>query len=125
MEEILHDDITRDSVPSSPTPNIKTQKVEYDITSLYGEGKAYTDLTGRFPYKSSRGNEYILVGYHHDDNTLLATAIKNREAVTITAAWSLLNEKFKLAGATPNTYIVDNEASKDLNDAMLQEYIKY
>ena len=37
----------------------------------------------------------------------------------------MLNEKFKLVGATPNTYIMDNEASKDLKEAMLQENIQY
>ena len=29
---------------------------------------AYQDLTGRFPMKSSRGNEYILIRYHYDAN---------------------------------------------------------
>ena len=26
--------------------------------------KAFMDMTGRFPYKSSRGSEYILIAYH-------------------------------------------------------------
>ena len=44
------------------------------------EEVAYTYLTGRSPYRSSRGNEYILVGYHFDGNTILAEPIKNRQA---------------------------------------------
>ena len=34
------------------------------------------DLTGRFPYKSSRGNKYILIAYNYDGNTTLAEPLK-------------------------------------------------
>ena len=33
--------------------------------------RAFMDLTGRFPYKSTRGNEYILIAYHYDSNVIL------------------------------------------------------
>lgn len=36
------------------------------------DGKSYSDLTGRFPIPSSRGNEYILVAYDYDLNAILA-----------------------------------------------------
>ena len=38
--------------------------------------KAYMDLIGRFPYCSSRGNEYILVAYHYDANAILGVPLK-------------------------------------------------
>ena len=38
------------------------------------------DLIGRFPYKSSRGSEYILIAYNYDGNAILAQSLKNREA---------------------------------------------
>ena len=53
------------------------------------------DLTGRFPYRSSRGNEYVLVVYHYDANAILVEPVKNREAKTIIDAWITLNDKFK------------------------------
>lgn len=37
---------------------------------------SYIDLTDRFPYISSRENEYILVAYHYDDNTIPAVTLK-------------------------------------------------
>lgn len=80
--------------------------------------KAFMDLTGRFPYKSSRGNEYILIGYHFDSNAILGVPIKNRQAATITKAWKQLHNKFQLAGAAPNIWILDNETSHDLQTAM-------
>lgn len=42
------------------------------------------DLTGQFPYRSAKGNEYLLIGYHNDANAILAIPIKNRQAETIT-----------------------------------------
>ena len=65
---------------------IKTQDVMYVITKPHREGKAQTDLTGRFPVKSTRGSEYIFIMYDYDSNAILATTLKNRSAKTITDA---------------------------------------
>ena len=74
----------------------------------------YIDLTGRFPYRSSRGNEYVLVGYHYDANCILAEPLKNREARTVTNAWEKMNARFAAAGSKPKNYIMDNECSNEL-----------
>jgi len=47
---------------------------------------------GRFPKKSSRGNEYILVGYHYYGNCILGIPIKNRRGPTITEVWKDLHK---------------------------------
>ena len=39
--------------------------------------KGYLDLTGRFPYKSGQGNQYILVVYHVEADAILVEPIKN------------------------------------------------
>ena len=44
------------------------------------------DLTGRLPYKLSRGNEYILIAYHVDSNATLDKPVKNRQANTLKQA---------------------------------------
>ena len=54
------------------------------------------DLTGRFPYKSSRGNEHISIMYHVDSNSTLGIPMKNRQAGTITQIWIRIKKKFKL-----------------------------
>lgn len=59
---------------SSDGPNIKTNEVIYALFNSSPSGLAYIDLTGRFPYRSARGNEYIFVAYHYDANAILATA---------------------------------------------------
>ena len=78
---------------------------------------AYTDLTGRFPVRSSRGNQYILIGYHYDANCIHGIAVKDRKAATLTAAWQSLHDMFAKAGVAPNTYVMDNEISNDLKMA--------
>jgi hypothetical protein len=87
--------------------------------------KGYLDLTGRFPYKSAQGNQYIFVAFHVDGNAILVKGIKNRESEEITKAWQHINNRLKKANATPNLYIIDNEASKQLKGAMEKENIHY
>ena len=70
---------------------MKTNISIFNIIQTKATNRAYTDLTGRFPYRSSRGSEYILVGYNYDGNYILAEVIKNREAKSITNAWTIMH----------------------------------
>ena len=56
---------------------------------------AYGNLPGKFPYKSSRGNQYILVAYHYDANMIQGKALRNREAGTIAEAYDKINDYLK------------------------------
>ena len=105
-----------DMYPLSDTPNVKTHDVVYAVTTK--EGKAFMDLTGRFPYRSSRGNEYILIAYHYDSNAILGLPLKNRQAATITEAWQTIHNTLSHVAQAPNVWILDNEASQDLKFAM-------
>jgi hypothetical protein len=55
----------------------------------------------------------------------MALPIKNRRGPTITEAWETIHNDFKRAGAAPNTYVLDNEKSKDLIDSFNDEKIEY
>ena len=87
--------------------------------------KGYLDLTGRFPYKSAQGNQYIFVAFHVPTNAILAKAIKNRESEEITKAWTSINDRLETAKETPDLYIIDNEASSQLKDTMNRKGIEY
>ena len=108
MADKLNQDIIKDVFPSSEEPNNKTNDVAYAIVEVTLKNVAYIDLTGRFPYRSSSGNEYILAGYHYDGNVILAEQLKNRIAATITETWEKINNKFATAKIQPRTYILDN-----------------
>lgn len=85
----------------------------------------FLDLTGRFPYRSSRGNQYILTVYDYDSNAILVKAIKNRQAETITTAWKFIVTKLEKQGIQPTIFIMDNEASEDLKCAMRTSHYNF
>ena len=57
-------------------PNQKTQE-----THMWDQpiSKLYTDDCGRFPIRSRSGNEYIMITYHCDSNTILQAPFVNRK----------------------------------------------
>ena len=125
IEDVLKDEIDADSFPSSPQPNEKTNDVIYAVIKKEELSTAYTDLTGRFPLRSSRGNQYILVGYHYDGNCIIGTPVKDRKAPTLTKAWESLHKKFTLAGLAPNNYVMDNEISDEFISALTKHNVTY
>ena len=52
------------------------------------------DLTGRFPQRFSQGNQYILVGYHFDENYITGIPLESRAAAVITEAWKKMHQEF-------------------------------
>ena len=80
--------------------------------------KSYMDLCGRFPYASSRGSKYILVVYDHDSNLIEGVALKTRNVKEITEKWQDLYNKITKNTVTTKYWILDNEASKYLKDAL-------
>ena len=78
----------------------------------------YMDLTGRFPYRSSNGNEYIMVIYDYDSNAILAQPLKNRQVANIRDAFNIIVNKLAERGAKPKLFILDNEISGESRDAL-------
>ena len=76
------------------------------------------DLTGRFPYKSSCGIEFILIAHHIYSNAILGLPIKNRQVTIITNAWEKNNEQLHQANSNPTLWKLGNEMSGTLQHAM-------
>ena len=85
----------------------------------------YTDLTGQFPFKSIRGNTYVLVEYHYDANCIIAEPSNNRTARSITQVWTKSHQLFKQAEIAPSTYIMDNETSGEFIRALKEKGTAY
>ena len=70
---------TEMTAPTQPLPSgTQTNKVVLqEIKVPQSSKKIATNQTGHFPIKSSRGNQYIMVAYVHDANTILAVPLKN------------------------------------------------
>jgi len=84
---VLKDALDEDFFPPSDTPNLKTNDTVYAMVDPSKMGSASMDLTGRFPYTSRRGNQYVLVGYHYDANYIAAIPLKRRTGTEITNGW--------------------------------------
>ena len=54
----------------------KTYNLFCIVSPARPKEKAYSDLTGQFPHKSSRGNGYIFTMYDYDSITILQVPIK-------------------------------------------------
>jgi len=48
-------------------------------------GQMYMDLTRKFIAPSSSGNNYIMIIYNYDSNTILAIPLKNHKSESILA----------------------------------------
>lgn len=67
----------------------------------------------------------MLVGYHYDANCTHVISLKDRKGQSITEAWCELNNIFKKAGVAPETFVLDNETSKELIEAFDNENISH
>ena len=76
-----------------PLQEQKTDDIIYALTTYSEKEVAAADLTGRFPYRSSRGNQYVMVMYHYDSNVIWGVPLKKRTAADIVEAWESLIKK--------------------------------
>ena len=98
----------------------KTYNIFCKISSAQQKMKAYTDLTGRFPHKSSRGNEYLFTMYDYDSNAILQVPIKNRQGKVIAEAFTACYDKLTKHGHVVKLFVMDNECSTDLQREILK-----
>ena len=92
-----------------PAKEGKTKDLIYAIVEYTEKDLSAADLTGRFPYQSSQGNNYVMVMYHYDCNVILGQPLKKRTASEIVKCFHFLN--FSTRGFKPNTFVFDNEFS--------------
>jgi hypothetical protein len=90
-----------------------------------GNATIFSDQTGRFPKKSSQGNQYIMVLAHPDSNGILQEAMKNRTSGEMTRAYQTLINRLRSAGITPKHHILDNECSADFKQAIRDNNLTY
>jgi selenocysteine lyase/cysteine desulfurase len=74
-------------------PNVKTFEARAMLIPFTAKNTAYHDLTGRLPHRSSRGNEYLIVVYDHDSNSILVIALKNKTGAEIERGWTCIHER--------------------------------
>ena len=103
----------------------KTQDYYCIIVNNEAKETSYSDLTGKFPYQSSRGHQYIFIMYDYDANAIVSHPIKTRQASEITEAWEICHRKLCKNGNTIKAHIMDNEDSEDIKTTMAEYNIAY
>ena len=111
---------TKVSSDNSRTHNILTKLIPFSAKEM-----SYGDLTGAFPYTSSRGYKYLYVMYDHDSNGILVEPLKNRNATTIVTAWKALFNRLTKHGHTTKMFVLDNEFSSQLKDTLTKAHLTF
>jgi hypothetical protein len=81
---------------------------------LVDQGQLYTDLTGKFPARSSKGNSYAMVCYVYDCNYVKVVPMKSRSASEWVKACDHIHQELTVKGFKPKLQNLDNEASAAL-----------
>jgi hypothetical protein len=89
------------------------------------QGQLYTDLTGKFPVRSSKGNSYVMVCYIYYCNYDKVIPMKSRSASEWVKAYETIHQELTVKGFKPKLQTLDNEASDDLKNFFTVNDIDY
>ncbi len=98
-----------------PHPPTKQKELVLRIFDLSNKAQRlmYTNHSIKFPKKSSKGNQYIMVLIENDSNAILVEAMKNCSAGEMIRAYLILVNCLRNAGVTPKMHILDNECLEE------------
>ena len=86
---------------------------------------AYGDLTGSFPYTSSRGAKYLFIMYDYDSNAILIQPLKSKQGHEIKQAWVRLMNRVIKHGHILKHHVLDNKCSNDLKQAIRKQNMTF
>ncbi|KAG7350061.1 reverse transcriptase RNA-dependent DNA polymerase [Nitzschia inconspicua] len=109
-----------------PTANPTNERTSHCFAATFEPtGKIYSNLTGKFVAPSSTGNNYILVVYGFDSNTILTVPMRNRSQQSHTEAFRIAHQRLVRAGLRPRLQLLDNECSALLKDFMHDQNLDF
>jgi hypothetical protein len=107
------------------TPAGLGTKTHLVYTVLVNQGQLYTDLTGKFHVRSSKGNWYAMVCYVFDSNYVKVVPTKSRYASEWVNAYDLIHQELTSKGFKPKLQTLDNEASSALTIFFTTNDVEY
>jgi hypothetical protein len=114
--------------PINKQPTIDTDlgtKTHLVCAVVVDQGQLYTDLTGKFPVRSSKGNSYVMVSYIYDCNYVKVIPMKSRSASECVKAYDTVHQELTVKGFKPKLQTLDNEASAALKNFFTANDIDY
>jgi hypothetical protein len=94
---------------TSKAPAEKQQPPDRDLGAktrlvyavVVDQGQIYTDLTGKFPVRSSKGNSYVMVCYIYDCNYVKVIPMKSRSVLEWVKAYDRVHQELTIKGLKP------------------------
>jgi hypothetical protein len=99
----------------SPDTDLGT-KTHLVYAVVADQGQLYTDLTGKFPVRSSKGNSYVMVCYIYDCNYIKFVPLKSRSASEWVKSYDRVHQELTVKGFKPKLQTLNNEASAALKN---------
>jgi hypothetical protein len=117
--------ITSDLEDVSVTPVITGENTNLVYAVVIDQGQLYTDLTGRFPVRSRKGNWYVMIVYSYDCNYIKPVAMRSRSASEWVRAFGEVFQELTSRGFKLKHQTMDNEASLALKSFFTSNDITY
>jgi hypothetical protein len=112
-----------DFYPPSEAPNTRTHLCY--IAASEPKHIVYSDQTGRLPYASTMGNQYVLVAYDHDSNFIFMRPIKSRKSQHLLEAIQDIYKILARSGFQPKFHRLDNECPQEVKDYFTDNGVQY
>jgi hypothetical protein len=105
------------TIEKLPTPDTDLgTKTHLMYAIVVNRGQLYTDLMGKFPVRSSKGNSYVMVCYIYDYDYVKVILMKSRSTSEWVKAYDTLHQELTIEGFKPKLQTLDNEASAALKN---------
>jgi hypothetical protein len=108
----------------SPDPDLGS-KTHLVYAVVADQGQLYTDLTGKFPVRSSKGNSYVMLRYIYDCNYIKVVPMNYRYSSEWVKAYYSIHQELTVKGFKPKLQTLNNEASTDLKNLFTANNIAY
>jgi hypothetical protein len=118
---------------TSKAPTEKQQPPDTDLGTkthlvyavVVDQGQLYTDLMGKFPVRSSKGNSNVMLCYVYDCSYIKVVTMKSRSASEWVKTYDSIHQELTVKGVKPKLQTLDNEASAALKNFFTVNNITY
>ena len=119
--------LTDDDAAAFPPSDPSNDRTHFCFAAVIepANGQIHTDQTGKFVVASNSGNNYILVLYDYDSNSILVEPLRSRTGPCILAGYQVLHARLVAAGLRPKLQRLDNECSSALKQFLVDENVDY
>jgi hypothetical protein len=98
-------------IEKQPTPDADLGTKNHLVYAVVvDQGQLYTDLTGKFPVRSSKGHSYVMVCYIYDCNYIKVVPMKSSSASEWVKAYDSIHQELTVKVFKPKLQTLDNEA---------------